>query len=84
VVDLDLAVLADRPGWSVEENVAIYRPVPGGWHARVTQLEHPNRASDRHHVALISPVGAAVFVGYTSTIGEARRIGEGWVAGKTA
>jgi hypothetical protein len=82
VVDLDLAVLADRPGRTVEDNAATYRPVEGGWYARVTQLEHANRASDRHHVALISPAGAALFVGYTSTVGEARRIGEGWVRGR--
>jgi hypothetical protein len=82
VVDLDLAMLADRPGWTIEDNVAIYRPDASGWYARVTQLQHPNRASDRHHVALISPADAAVYGGYTSTVGEARRVAEGWVRGR--
>jgi len=30
-------------------------------------------------VALISPDNRAALVGYTSTVGEARRIAEGWV-----
>jgi hypothetical protein len=61
VVDLDLAVLEQRPGWTVQDDVAEYRPDPGGWYARVSRLQRPARAVDRFHIALISPADTAVW-----------------------
>jgi hypothetical protein len=62
VVDTDLAVLASRTGWTVEDDLAIYRPVPGGWYARLAKLKRPARAVDKFHIALISPANAALWV----------------------
>ena len=44
-------------------------------------LQRPARVLDRLHVALITPADAALWVQYASTVGEARRVAEGWVQG---
>ena len=82
MADDDLSVLADRPGWVVEEERATYRPVPGGWFARVSQVKLPSRASERFHIALVSPAGVAQHTQFAGMVGEARRVAEGWVRGK--
>jgi hypothetical protein len=78
----DLSVLTARPGWTVVEDLAIFRPDPDGWYARVARMQRPGRAVDRYHIALISPAGVALYVQFASMVGEARRVAEGWVHGK--
>jgi hypothetical protein len=83
MADDDLAVLAERPGWTVYDNKrALYAPVEGGWHARVSRLFIPARGTDRFHVALITPAGVALYTQMAVMVGEARRVAEGWVRGK--
>ena len=82
MADDDLSVLADRPGWTVEDERATYKPAPGGWFARVSHVKLPSRASERFHDALVSPAGAAQHTQFAVTVGEARRVAEGWVRGK--
>jgi hypothetical protein len=82
VVDDDLTVLVDRPGWTVVENVAIFRPVPDGWYARVARVQLPSRGTERFHIALVSPHGVAQYTQFAVMVGEARRVAEGWVRGK--
>ena len=82
VADDDLSVLTERPGWTVMEDLAIFRPDPEGWCARVARMQRPGRAMDRYHIALISPAGVALYVQFASMVGEARRVAEGWVRGK--
>ena len=78
----DLSVLTERHGWTVVEELAIFRPDPEGWYARVARMQRPGRAVDRYHVALISPAGVALYVQFASMVGEARRVAEGWVHAK--
>ena len=78
----DLSVLTERPGWTVVEDLAIFRPDPEGWYARVARMQRPGRAVDRFHIALISPAGVALYVQFASMVGEARRVAEGWVNAK--
>jgi hypothetical protein len=83
VADDDLAVLVDRLGWVVDDDLrAVYRPAAGGWFARVSRVKLPNRASERFHVALVSPSGVAQHTQFAVMVGEARRVAEGWVRGK--
>ena len=83
MADDDLAILVDRLGWTVEDDQrATYRPVAGGWFARVSRVKLPNRASERFHVALVSPNGLAQHTQFAVMVGEARRVAEGWVRGK--
>jgi hypothetical protein len=42
----------------------------------------PSRASERFHVALVSPAGVAQHTQFAVMVGEARRVAEGWVRGK--
>jgi hypothetical protein len=82
VADDDLSVLADRPGWTVEGVRAMYRLAPGGWFARVSRMKLPSRASERFHVALVSPAGVAQHTRFAVMVGEARRVAEGWIRGE--
>jgi hypothetical protein len=83
VADDDLTGLAERPGWTVEDNQrAMYAPLEGGRYARVSRPVLHNRASERFQVALVSPAGVAKWTQFALMVGEARRVAEGWVRGK--
>lgn len=82
MVEDDLAVLTDRPGWTVAADVAVYEPVAGGWVGRVARLMYPAKAYDRFLVAIIDPAGNARYTMYASMVSEARRLAEGHVNGQ--
>jgi len=63
VADDDLSVLTERPGWTVVEDLAIFRPDPDGWYARVARMQRPGRAVDRYHIRwTILPAGNAQLI----------------------
>jgi hypothetical protein len=82
VPDDKVEALADRTGWTVEGPVATFAPEPSSWHGRVRRVAQPSRGSERWHVAIISPRGAAAYAQFASSINEAARVAESQVRGK--
>lgn len=84
MADAELATLAGRPGWTVDEAevVAAYRPTEVGWSATIRRLPGqrtgPHRY-DRWHVAVLDAAGRAQYAKATAYLLEARRIAEGMV-----
>jgi len=77
MVDDDVGVLAERPGWTVENAVATYCPTPGGWCVRVRPVRVAGRTYARLHVAIVDPSGTAQHALFAST-----RLAEGQVRGR--
>jgi hypothetical protein len=76
MVDEDVTVLADQPGWVVTGTVATYRPDPDGWLARIVHALVPGRTYHRMHVAVIDPTGVARHTVAVGTVGHARQVAE--------
>lgn len=74
--------LGDRPGWTVEGDVATYCPQPGAWRACV-RASRESRYYARWSIVLIDPHGKAHHVSHASMLGEAARVAEGRVRGAT-
>ena len=72
----DIAVLADRNGWTVDDDVATYAPEPGGWLARVRKVRVAGHSYERWHIAVIDPHRCARYTCFASSVGEAARVAE--------
>jgi hypothetical protein len=80
----DLAeALVNRPGWAMENGVALFRPSSAAWSARVAYTQVPARSYERLHVAIVDPDGVARYTMSASTAGEAIRVAETHVRGRT-
>lgn len=80
----ELKSLAERPGWTADETVATYEPVPGGWISRVRKVRVAGHTYERWHIAVIDPRGMAQYTTFASVLSEATRVAEGSVRGRNA
>jgi hypothetical protein len=72
----EIQTLADRPGWTIDGNVATYAPRPGAWTAKV-RVTQPDKYHATLHVAIIDASGNARSVSYAGRLDEAVRVAEG-------
>lgn len=59
----DLTSLTDRPGWAIENRIAIYQRDDADWRGEIVELPH-ERAMRRWHAAIIRN-GVAVWTWQT-------------------
>jgi hypothetical protein len=76
--------VANRPGWTIENTVALFRQSPDGWSARVSYTRTRGRSYERLHIAIVDLANVARYTTFASTIGEAIRVAEAQVRGRSA
>jgi hypothetical protein len=73
----ELRSFGERRGRTADEVVAIYKPEPGGWTARVRWVQISGHTCYRFHIAVIDPNGHPSYPCFATMISEAWRLPEG-------
>ena len=79
LADDTLDELAEMEGWSVEGEVASFRPFDAGWSALVMFRTVYGKAHSRWHMSLIDPSKRCREVSIRSRLADARYLAEGRV-----